>query len=582
MEPEVKQINSEAQTGPASAAMCQGVWDTDFNCIVADESVFRFLKCFKQNPLIGYIDEGDRERFAEWWNTITTETSEIITKIQKSDGEIRDVLIKARVIAKNGERQHISVTITDILAASEDYSGVYEDLGNVTAYLEHLEGCEFEYNCESNTLELFKYVENKRVPVSNQELLAIVPELSEIFARTKGKPEFIHEIIQGKGNESFSVDGACIYEEYDMKRVFGRIRKNNQRADDIQDQTPIENIDTFTGLWNKVGSLEYLRQAIEDKNVHQVVVFMMDIDSFKLFNDTYGHAFGDEVIMRMAQILKSVVKGRGIAARFGGDEFMMVLKDLGPESAIRTVAESIRTQMSWAFTDKLNGGKISCTIGIAETPRNGTDFDTIFNKSDRALYIGKQKGKNRYIIYKEHIHGELPTDEGISLEQGIRDSLKVDEMIDEVANALGLLGKHGKDAFGDVAAMLIRLFRVDRVSIYSGENLDLYGYYGTEAEPVKNLAVMKNPEREKELVNQSGICHTLFNHMQSLFFEDFHGELQKNGVKETTIVRIGTPGNIKGLVAFERLSLDISDSRRWSDEELHILTLCAKMLGTLL
>ena len=132
-----------------------------------------------------------------------------------------------------------------------------------------------------------------------------------------------------------------------------------------------------------------------------IIQMNIHLDNFKNLNDIYGHAFGDEVILRMARILKSVVKDRGIGARFGGDEYMVVFKNLGPETAIRAAAESIRTQIAWAFEESELADRISCTIGISEYPRNGADFDTIFKKADRALYIGKQKGKNRYIIYKE-------------------------------------------------------------------------------------------------------------------------------------------------------------------------------------
>ncbi len=560
--------------------ICNGVWGRDYMWISADERVYNFLYYFKRNLLINQIFEDDRARFEEWWNGITADnTSSLVARLVRGNNEVREVYFRGRAVDSGENRDKISLELIDVEKVCGHYSDQADVMMRITAYLEHLEGCQFEYDAENKGLRLFRYVSGEEKNETDKALLDLMPVLSERFGRMTSKPDYIHEVIQGKDKESYSVDGACIYKHFELETIYGRIRRNNQRADDIKELASMDKTDSFTGLWNKVGSLEYLQEALKDPEVKQVVVFMMDLDNFKNVNDIYGHAFGDEVILRMSRIIKSVVKDRGIGARFGGDEYMVVFKNLGPETAIRAAAESIRTQIAWAFADDELTERISCTIGISEYPRNGADFDTIFKKADRALYIGKQKGKNRYIIYKEAIHGELTQDTEVSLEQGIRDSLNVGELLDATTECINLLSEGGKDSIAKVAERLLPLYEKERLSIYTGEDLKLYGWYGMKEKPPEDLSGFKKPEAAG-MLDKYGICQITFHFAQLSYIEEIHGVLRRNGIYEDSIFALTDKNGIKALVCYERLSSrDDAVSRKWSDEELHFLTLVSRIIA---
>ena len=560
-------------------ASCFGVWGRDYYATAADENVYHFLDYYRRTSLMNLIHPEDELRFSAWWNSLdATRQRSIIVKMIRGNGEMRTVYMKGRAVDDGENKNLLNIEMIDVERTCESFSELSDMITRITAYHEHLEGCEFEYDAADGTVSMFRFISSSRKAETDPGLVGLVPELAERFKRIKGKPEIINEIIQGPDDNAYSIDAICLYRHFELSGIYGRVRKNNQRYEDVE-KTPIENIDSFTGLWNKVGSLEYLRQALEDKDVHQVVVFMLDIDYFKTLNDSYGHAFGDEAILRTAQIIKGVIKNRGIGARFGGDEFMVVLKDLGPESAIRAVAESIRTQISWAFPEKVLADRITCTIGISEAPRNGTDFDTIFNKADRALYIGKQKGKNRYIIYKEQLHGELPTSSDISLEQGIRDALNVDTLLNKITSCLKILSTEGREGLQKVASKLLPLYGMERLSIYTGEELSLLEFYGLNEPPVQSLAGFKRKEAEG-LLDKYGICQIAFAYDQPIYLSDIHDRLKSNGVKDIAVFAHTNKGKIDALVCFERLTRrDTADSRKWSDEELHFLTLVSRMIA---
>ncbi len=563
-----------------TVSSCRGIWDDDFFCIASEENLFPFLNCYTQQKLTDFIVPDDLHGFLEWWRGLTAEQDDvIIVHLCRMNCDVRLVRIQGHRTG-NGVAG-VELELVDVFKAAEECAGKSDELNRVTSYLDNFEGVEFEYLCGTHEISMFRFDKGRRVVCEPEEYVPVALELKDRFDKLVGNPDFIHEALTSN-NQDYSVDAVAFYKGYAIDGIFGRIRKNKERQTiDDSARVSTDKLDSFTGLWNKVSALEYAREKIENAgDKHQVLLAIIDLDLFKMVNDTYGHAFGDKVISRMGVILRRVASGRGIAARFGGDEFMLVLEDVGPESAVRSVLESVRTQLSWAFKKEAVEQKISCTIGLAEYPRNGSNFDTIFNKADRALYIGKQKGKNRYIIYKEHLHGELPDAGSVSLEKGIRDSLKVDELLQGIKWCINTLCKSGSAGIHDVCERLMGLYYVDRVSIYRGSKLELFESIGSPA-PLKNFSLIKD-EKMLELFDDDGYYHSNFNKNSSDFFEDIHGRLLENGISETNIFIIGSRHSVRCAFCFDRISIDKANSRKWSDEEVHLLGICANVMGNLL
>ncbi|WP_456381670.1 diguanylate cyclase, partial [Persephonella sp.] len=149
-------------------------------------------------------------------------------------------------------------------------------------------------------------------------------------------------------------------------------------------------VDELTGVYNR----KYLR-ILEKKIMGlRICVIMCDIDNFKQINDTYGHLKGDEVLVKVAQTLKSSLRGSDVIIRYGGEEFLIYLNDVQKAEVAYSIAESLRKKINEIYYDE--GKKLSCSFGVGCSYISGSDdFRYLLSKTDKALYQAKLKGKNR-------------------------------------------------------------------------------------------------------------------------------------------------------------------------------------------
>jgi diguanylate cyclase (GGDEF)-like protein len=160
--------------------------------------------------------------------------------------------------------------------------------------------------------------------------------------------------------------------------------------------------DPLTGLMNR----RALFDQFEARPVNAfTAVFAFDLDDFKLVNDRHGHAAGDEVIRAFASILHDIVGNRGYAARLGGEEFAVVIPRLEPKAA-EEIADRIRDMLA-AAPVPTQGGPVDATVsvGLAFGETDGSRFDEVLLRADKALYVAKRRGRNRIVASPVRLAG---------------------------------------------------------------------------------------------------------------------------------------------------------------------------------
>lgn len=164
--------------------------------------------------------------------------------------------------------------------------------------------------------------------------------------------------------------------------------------------------DGLTGLYNAETSKSKITEALMKNNLsdEKQIFILFDLDNYKLINDSFGHFYGDSVLIDVANILKSKLRSNDIVGRLGGDEFVILLTNVSSEFDVEKLSERLMENLrkSLEKTYKQDGKevKISGSIGFAIAPDDGVTFETLYKKADKALYQVKKNGKNNFIRYK--------------------------------------------------------------------------------------------------------------------------------------------------------------------------------------
>jgi len=183
--------------------------------------------------------------------------------------------------------------------------------------------------------------------------------------------------------------------------VLGIAHDINKRKEREEKLRQYATHDVLTGLANRALFVEclsrLLKQREEKDNIHAIL--FIDLDHFKIINDEKGHATGDKVLIEVAQRLKSVIRKGDTLARFGGDEFTILLESIHSSSEAGKVAQKILDILRKPIFIDQEEYYVTTSIGISISPNDARDIEALLNYSDIAMYMAKSKGKDTYEYY---------------------------------------------------------------------------------------------------------------------------------------------------------------------------------------
>ena len=167
--------------------------------------------------------------------------------------------------------------------------------------------------------------------------------------------------------------------------------------------------DALTGLPNRAMFHDRLVEAIEERRrkADHLAVMFVDLDGFKMVNDTLGHNIGDLLLMCVTERLRMCVRARDLVARLGGDEFALMLPGLHTAENAVVVAEKIKNVLNDTFIVDQHELHVTSSIGISVCPRDGDDVDTLLANADAAMYLAKNEGKNDYRFFTKAIKAAI-------------------------------------------------------------------------------------------------------------------------------------------------------------------------------
>ena len=167
--------------------------------------------------------------------------------------------------------------------------------------------------------------------------------------------------------------------------------------------------DALTHLPNRILTRDRFEQAVAkaQREKTRIAVIYVDLDNFKYVNDSFGHPAGDQLIITSVERLKQHIRETDTVSRQGGDEFLIILPDVGESAAAERVASQILSNLSAPFDIAGHTIGISASVGITFYPEDGNDFDTLLKNADAAMYAAKASGKNAYRVFTEDMNVDV-------------------------------------------------------------------------------------------------------------------------------------------------------------------------------
>ena len=193
------------------------------------------------------------------------------------------------------------------------------------------------------------------------------------------------------------------FSTFDLQHLLSKFRKDHYILQELKNVEIMADTDRLTGLANRRRMDEFLEAIFnlfpEEKQPFSLII--ADVDQFKQYNDAHGHQLGDIILASVAAIIKKCIRRGDLAARFGGDEFVVILPNCDKENAV-LIANKIRVDIA---KDKFKYqqqqlGKQTCTFGVATFPEDADTTELLLKKADDSLYKAKSDGRNKVIAVK--------------------------------------------------------------------------------------------------------------------------------------------------------------------------------------
>ena len=234
------------------------------------------------------------------------------------------------------------------------------------------------------------------VPEDSSRITAEVISAVEKFGKWTGEIRMLH-----KDGSIGWIESMCVPIFDDDEQVIGALGINRDitaRKKESERLNFLAHFDQLTKVANRRLLLDRISHLIEQsvRNKNSFALLYIDLDKFKIINDTKGHAFGDQVLVETASRLKQSIRGSDTVARIGGDEFVLLLENMSNKDNVLAMANVLIKTLKKPFAINNEAFQVNCSIGIAMYPDDGKTTDRLLAVADKAMYEEKYKKQETY------------------------------------------------------------------------------------------------------------------------------------------------------------------------------------------
>ncbi len=577
-------------------------FDDKYNIFVSNKSFTSYLGSeeLRSFKITDYIHPDDVESFKKFVEDKSFTGGEEVFRLKKKNNVWRYNVV--RIHTEKGmveNRRNIGVEIIDIDESVGDYETAMDSLSRVRLLMSLTDEFAFIYDKETNMFKMFKYDRFNRIILYDMDIDQWKREmLSKSYVKYDEKAMLDTLVLNMKTYaDSFSIKMNCAIrtqsdifeavrfigtvhnESSGNKIIVGRVVSDESvgHASTAMEIMNELQYDSLTGVYNKKTITEYAKKRIAEEKEKRIVIAILDVDNFKSVNDTFGHLYGDKVLARVGGRLKEIVGEDGVIGRIGGDEFMIVFNGLDDDQVLRGMLRAIRTQIKWEFAEDFENLSITCSIGASIFPVNGRDYEDLFKKADCCLYIAKEKGRDRYVFFRDEMHRASYE---AMLNKNQLNAMKNPREIRELKNVASFMENAMTDsrkAVLDAMRHIKDTFGIDNINIYYGEGMKKVYSFGSDIPEAKDAMYVFSEEFQKLMGENERFLQIGFADTFSDITPDFCGRMKAERIASTIQCYIGDKRNIKGLVTFNKCR----EASQWANYEIDCARIFAAVLSSM-
>ena len=330
--------------------------------------------------------------------------------------------------------------------------------------------------------------------------------------------------------------------------------------------------DAMLDMLNKRAIIEYAKQRLKHPEQQSYLV-ILDLDNFKLVNDTFGHMFGDTVLVTFTEIINKAMGSHGVVGRLGGDEILIVTKGIPSKAALRPFLREIRTNVELTYKGKLEGISLTCSMGAAAYPEHADSYEATMALADKMLYLAKDKGRNRYLIYTPELHQDYVNSDAHA-PTGPRNPIKQYNNIGILQYMLSEYLMKQASCNDYVFEQIGRSFRLSEVlCIYNHGNIGYrWSSDGTGLRP-EDMEFLDVEDPFLNQVDENGLYLMDGRYLIEEEFPQLYEKLSARKIEAAIFYRMMKNGRPDGYVLFAKHQL----RQKWSEYETIALAVAAKI-----
>lgn len=398
--------------------------DADFHVVTANEAMFQFMGISKRYDIVDVIHQVDLDDFINLANNLhINEQATIVVRMKRVDNSYRWMFVlmqKIEVMNKNNKSEDfLKLKINDVYALYKDRNTcirqrnrlrfIASAQGEFIFDYDHITDCFVLYQyIDDDAVEFMKgtlneirttFISHSNTPDVINEFFDKITDDSTLFKTTVESSLFSHEV-----SDTIELVATSSYKNGIKFHTVGSIRNLNQEAS--------YSINTYKS--------EALRQLLSYDEVHEyakvniasqadteVNLILFHLDNYDDLVARFGEDKVKEIYIEIFYSIQNEIGKRGVIGTYNKSTLFIAIKNLYNDTNLRAFIEAQRSMLTWKLGIANEASNITFSIGAARYPYNGRDYDIITQKLQKALEIAISKGRNRYIIYREHLHGEI-------------------------------------------------------------------------------------------------------------------------------------------------------------------------------